>query len=746
VKKILLAVMICAAAAVNIGLAPTNASRPEYSSGASRDVECARGLVERLLPDHAKRFVLEIIPRDTAGDVFEIESGGGRVILRGNNGVSLASALNWYLKYHCGCQFSLTGGSQLRLPEPLPAVTPKVRRVASAHYRYFLNYCCFGYSLPWYDWPQWERLIDWMALNGVNLPLSVTGQEAVWQAVGRRLGWSEPVLQSFLAGPPYLPFGWMGCLDGHGGPLSSSWIERHAELQKKILERQRAFGMTPVLQGFTGHVPAAIASLYPGAKLQKIAWAEWNTQILDPLDPLFSRLAAAFLEEQNRLFGTDHYYASDTFIEMTPPSGDIPYLADLGGAIFDGLRRTDPEAVWVLQGWPFFFAREFWTQPRIEAVLGPVPDERMLVLDLFCENTPVWSRTRAFCGKPWLWCNIQNFGGNVRLGGRLDRINGDYWAARKDSRAGRLSGLGFVNEGLDNNPIVFDLLFEAAWRREPVRLEAWLGDYCRRAYGRRDPRAEAAWDILRETAFQSPFNGNAACTDAPSLDPAGAPVPRNDRLAEAWQRLLAAADDLGEADPFRFDLVNVARQVLANHSAELHRQVLDAYNAKNPKAFRTATAKFLTLIGDLDALLATRKEFLLGPWLEDARRWGATGEERDRLEWNARRVLTLWGNGTALRDYACRQWSGLLSGFYSKRWGLFFEHLDGALAGGKPFDAAAFARAMFAFEDRWSGLHDHYPSQPSGDSIEEARRLWATYGEAVKSGGAQAGPSGAREP
>ena len=54
-----------------------------------------------------------------------------------------------------------------------------------------LNYCCFGYSLPWYDWEQWERLIDWMALHGVNMPLSVTGQEAVWQGVGRRIGMSD---------------------------------------------------------------------------------------------------------------------------------------------------------------------------------------------------------------------------------------------------------------------------------------------------------------------------------------------------------------------------------------------------------------------------------------------------------------------------------------------------------------------------------------------------------------------------
>ena len=45
-----------------------------------------------------------------------------------------------------------------------------------------------------------------MALNGINQPLAVTGQEAVWQAVGRRFGMTDAEIEAFLAGPPYLPF------------------------------------------------------------------------------------------------------------------------------------------------------------------------------------------------------------------------------------------------------------------------------------------------------------------------------------------------------------------------------------------------------------------------------------------------------------------------------------------------------------------------------------------------------------
>ncbi len=691
----------------------------------------ASGLLQRVLPRHASHFVLEIIPRDPAGDVFEIESREGRIALRGNDGVSIASALNWYLKTYCHCHFSVTGGSQLDLPQPLPEVTPKVRQVSAARYRYFLNYCCFGYSLPWYDWSQWERLIDWMALNGINLPLSVTGQEAVWQGVAKRLGWPEAGLREFLAGPPYLPFGWMGCLDGHGGPLPAAWIDGHAQLARQILARQRALGMKPVLQGFTGHVPACVTNQYPEARLQKITWVEWKTHLLDPLDPLFGRLAGVFLEAQEKLFGTDHYYAADTFIEMIPPSGETNYLASIGQAIFDGLRRTDPQAVWVLQGWPFFFARDFWTQPRIEAVLAPVPNDRMLLLDLYCERVPVWSRTRAFCGKPWVWCNIQNFGNRVWLGGALDLINRDFFAARRDPQAGRLEGLGFVNEGLDFNPVVFDFLFELAWRDEPVPMDAWLEGFSRRAYGRSHPLAAQAWRALHETAFQAAHDNVAAYTAAPTLSELPVAPYKQERFAEAWEHLLAAAGDLQRADPYRFDLVNVTRQVLGNHSARLHQAVLDAFKRQDRPALQAASRDMLTLIRELDELLATRPEFLLGAWLEDARRWGTTDAERDLFEWNARRVLTLWGNTPMLRDYASRQWSGMLTGFYLPRWELFHRHLDQALATSTAFDADQFAKEMFAFEQQWSTPHDRPPREPRGDSVAVARRLWEKYRQAV---------------
>ena len=690
-------------------------------------VASATALVRRLLPQHVGKFAFERIEADAGRDVFEIESTAGRVVIRGNSGVSMAMGLNWYLKYYARCHVSWYG-DQLSLPNPLPPVQSKLRRTCWAQQRYFLNYCCFGYSLPWWDWPQWERLIDWMALNGVNMPLSVTGQEAVWQAVCRRLGMSDPETTEFLAGAPYLPFQWMGCLDGFGGPLPRDWIARHEALEQKILARQRELGMTPVLQGFTGHVPGAVANLYPKASLQKIRWIEWDTYLLDPLDPLFAKIAAWFLEEQSRRFGTDHLYAADTFIEMKPPSGDPKYLANLGQAIYQGMAKNDPQAVWVLQGWAFMNQKAFWTQPRVRALLDAIPNERMLILDLFCESTPMWDKTEAFCGKPWLWCNVQNFGRRVCLGAALPRNNEGIHAARRDPKAGRLVGLGFVNEGLCYNPVAYDLMFEAAWRDEPVDLPSWIDGYAQHRYGRTNADAQRVWRVLLDTVLRRASSEGSVIDQAPTLQKPHAAVADNAKLAEAWRGLVDASDELGSVDPFRFDLVNTARQVLANHAAVVQAELVKAFQAKDVVRFEAASQRFLRLIDDLDELLATRQEFLLGPWLEDAKRWGADDAERSRCEWNARRVISFWGDKSGINDYACKQWSGMLRGYYAQRWKTALDAHLTALRQGRPVDLKQLGQELRAQAFGWSDTRESYPTRPQGDSVAVARRLWQQYG------------------
>ena len=519
-----------------------------------------------------------------------------------------------------------------------------------------------------------------MALNGVNMPLAVTGQEGVWQAVCRKLGMTDAEIEAFLPGPPYLPFCWMGCLDGHGGPLPKDWTARHVELGQKIVARERELGMTPVLQGFTGHIPQALVQKFPGTKAQRIHWIEFDTYMLDPQDPLFQKVATLFIEEQARLFGSDHLYDADSFIEMSPPSGDLKYLAGIGRAIYEGMAKADPKAVWLLQGWTFMNQAHFWKQDRIKAFLDAVPNDRMLVLDLFCECTPVWNTTQGFYGKPWVWSFVYNFGDTTVLGGSgpLERLN-DLAAVRKHPLGQKVRGVGMMMEGYGHNPLVFDLMYEMAWR-DDVDLAAWMREYPRFRYGRNNADAESAWQILRTGIYNRGIGGQTILTAFPAVGRQYTRYPAA-TLARAWQLLLQAEKDLGGTETYRHDLVNIARQALSNHAGQLYARTTAAYNAKDAAAYRKSSQEFLQLIYDIDELLATNDEFLLGTWIEDAKRWGQTDAERARLEWNARRVLTLWGRTPALRDYAWKEWSGNALRFLRETLGVVLPTTTGSVGG-----------------------------------------------------------------
>ena len=221
------------------------------------NAQTSLALINRVIPGRASGFVVEDLPAKEGTDVFEIESRNDKIVLRGKNGVSIASALYFYLSHFCHCQITWNG-SNLNIPKQLPRVSQKIHRTSPYPYRYYLNYCTFNYSMSWWDWKRWEKEIDWMALHGINMPLAITGEEYTWYTVYKEMGFTDQDLKSFFCGPAYFSWFWMGNLDGWGGPLPLSWMQNHMILQQKIVQRERELGMKPVLPAFTGHVPACI--------------------------------------------------------------------------------------------------------------------------------------------------------------------------------------------------------------------------------------------------------------------------------------------------------------------------------------------------------------------------------------------------------------------------------------------------------------------------------------------------------
>lgn len=698
-----------------------------FRGNESKVITASRQLIQRVLPNRTDAFVVETIPAANGHDVFEIESRDGKIVLRGNNGVSVASALNAYLKDYCQADISWDCGNQLDLPEPLPPVPEKVRVVSPHRFRFAFNYCTHGYTMAWWDWERWEHELDIMALNGVNLALVIEGQETVWINTLQQFGYTGDEVRQWLVLPTHQPWMYMANMQNYGGPVSPSLAQKRLKLGRQIITRMRELGMEPVLQGCYGIVPSGFQARHPGARIHPQGnWGELKRpDLLDPTDPLFAKIAAAFYREQTRLFGRANFLAADPFHEGgSTESVDLPAC---GRAILKAMNG----ATWVLQSWQ--------ANPR-QPMIDALDKDKLLVLDLWCEAQSNWRDRNNFNGTPWLFCTIHNFGGNVGMGGRLTWAGAGPVAAANDPARGRLSGIGALMEGSGTNPALWERFFENAWRSNTEPLAAWLKGYARRRYGADIPAAAQAWQILGQTIYNAPQSRlelpvNSAVCARPSLKPdlrarayvTTEPYYDPTRLVEAWKLLLDAAPRAKASDGYRYDLADLGRQVLADLGTRYHQQIVAAYQAKNTNAFRTLSGKLLNLIADMDKLVGTRQEFLLGPWLDDARRWGAGREESDRFEQDARELITTWTGSDSIPDYANRQWSGLLRDFYRHRWEMWLNALNDSLATGKPVDEAAVRHQIRDWELAWTREHNRYPTKPVGDVVEVSAEMFSRY-------------------
>jgi len=699
---------------------------------ANEQVNAASEVIERILPEHAHRFILELIEDENEMDVFEIETINRKIVIRGSSGVAICSGFNYYLKNYCNALYHFRTGVNLNLDEGLPTDFKKIKKLTPYSYRYMFNYCTFSYSMPFWDWAQWEKMIDWMALNGINMPLAPMGQEIIWQRVFREYGLSKEDMKDFFVGPAYNAFGRMGCIDGHGGPLPQSWIERENILQKKILERERQLGMTPVLQGFTGHVPPAFANKNPELKITNLTWLDFDqTYLLDWEEPIFTEIGEKFITELTKEYGTDHLYAIDQFIEMEPRSGDTLYLKNMSETVLSGLIQADSMGKWVLQTWPFI-TYEFWTNSRIKAYMDGVPDDQMIALELFGEN---WGRTgwykhegEGWYGKPWIWSIISNFGDRVSMFGGLPQIATNINKVLQSPGKGNLSGIGLMMEGLDYNPAVYDFVTDLIWEQDVPDLNIWRQQYIRSRYGILNEDVIKAWEYIYDYYYSKSgfFEGN--------------PINNRPRLIEkeiwpaessilAAQNFIKASDELKHIDTYQYDIVNLFRQVFGQYAGNLLHEITSSYQDRNLDKFDSAVVEFLDLSERIENLMGTREEFLFGKWISDARKCATNHSEEQLYEWNARAIITTWGE-RHLYGYAIKDWSGMYSSYYLPRWNKFFASLRSDISGGDKFDYDSFVKDIMLWEDNWVALREEdIRSEPSGNPVLLAQELWDQYGE-----------------
>ena len=691
-------------------------------------------LAVRIAPNHYNQFEFRKLKNTL--DVFEISSENKKIIISGNNYNSMAVGLNYYLKNYCHVYVSWYADDKIEMPEKLPIIPKKVSKSARVENRFFLNYCTFGYTMPWWQWKDWERFIDWMALNGINMPLAITGQEAIWYEVWKEYGMTDEQIRSYFTGPAHLPWHRMSNLDKWGGPLPQSWLIHQKELQKQIVKRERELGMTPVLPAFAGHVPEALKFAQPEAKINQLSsWGgfedKYRSFFLDPLDPLFKDIQHRFLAKQIAIYGTDHIYGADPFNEVHPPSWEPDYLASVSNTIYTSITDVDPKAKWLQMSWIFYFEREHWTNERIEAMVNAVPQNKMMLLDYYCENKEVWKMTDSFFGQPFIWCYLGNFGGNTMLAGNIDTVERRIENALTTNK--NMWGIGSTLEAFDVNPVMYEYVFEKVWSDGITHTKEWIKNWADARHGTGSKSNRKAWEILYGNIYRDPARlGQAALTNArPTLAGSGNWTTdptinyNNADLFDAWKLMLESPSD---TESYQYDIVNIGRQVLGNYFYVLRDDFTKSYYAGNLEKLKLNGTKMLQLFDDLEELLSTNNSFLLGKWLNNARDFGINDEEKNYYEHNARNIITTWGTKSqSLNDYANRTWAGLVKGYYKQRWQLFIDDVIKAVESNIEFDEMAFHKKITQFEWDWTQGTEKYLNKPSGNTIKIANRIANSY-------------------
>lgn len=667
----------------------------------------------------ADKFVIDIDEKyATDGkECFIITSKEGRPCIKGSTVSAATTGINWYLNHvaHINISWNQLTTDLVNVELPLPA--REETQVCSAGYRYYLNYCTFSYSMSVWTWERWEKEIDWMALHGINMPLQIVGLDVVWKKLlTEDLHYSDAEAGRFIAGPCFQAWWGMNNLEGWGGPNPSWWYERQEQLAKKIVSRQRELGMHPVLPGYSGMVPSNIADKGYTANDQGPWCGFVRPYILDPNSEAFSQTASKYYKHLNEVMGISNYYSMDPFHEGANTEGiDV---ATAYKSIADAMLANNKDAKWVIQQWQWYDSQY--------KVLDEVEHGRLIVLDLFSD---AHTHFEKYKNHDAVYCALSNFGGRTGLFGRLSKVMKEYFNEKHEHP--NIKGIGATCEAIEQVPVLYDALYELPWHKEAPDVTKWLSDYSYARYGVDNNKARQAWQLISNsvlncpTALQGPHE--AVVCGRPAWDIKSVSTWGGTDIFYDTADVVAAAFSLLEADlsgrNYDYDLIEFTRQALTDYGKNLLAHLSD--DKSNPEI----RDEFLQLILDIDELLNTNDNFMLGRWTQMARCIadevrGTTDNDRQWLELdNARTLITTWGmrensEGGGLRDYSYREWGGMMKDFYYQRWKMFFDSHDRGLP------------QPDWFEHDWKWAHDaslSYDTKTIGVTKEVARRLLDKY-------------------
>lgn len=679
----------------------------------------AEAIISRFIGTQAKLKVKVSIDlkSDEGRDKYAYQLSGDRLSIHASSGVAACRGFYDFVKSNNAgiCSWS---GNRFRMPDTL---VKKSQEVVTSPYRdhQYFNVVTYGYTMPYWDEERWDQEIDWMAMHGVDMPLMLVAAEAIY----RRVFTADPFcltdgqVDVWEVGPAHLPWFRMGNLAGNSfdGPLGKHWNDRQIALAHHILDRMRRLGMKPICPAFGGFVPLAIAEQYPG----DFSYTGWNwvpqsyrNYRLNPSTDAFVQVGTRFIQEWEREFGPCTYYLSDSFNEMTVPN-DTTLLTLYGDNVFRCISEgsSNPNSVWVTQGWTFVYQAGEWGKAKFDALTRHVPRHRFNMLYMSPEyGNGKWNNPyQGFNQHDWTITMLPNMGGKNFYNGGLDDYAG-LWRTQYTNNCENLTGWGMTPEGVENNEMLYELICDAGWTpaSEGMDVTGWKALYALNRYGTDSPDVQAFLDMLHSTVlncyidhkcFGWQGNGKTSGYVNASIDP-------GDKFYQGMERFLSAANlsryKLHCPTLLRHDIIEAAAFYAGCRVEKLNGRIKAAHADGRKDEAHRLLEQLKQLMTHMDRLLTAHPLYDEQRWEDMAMRMAegtAPGKgkyksyrvdaapwEKARYMKNARRIVSLWygdhghepNSHEPVNDYACRVWSGLIRDYYLPRLVAEWENiLDG---------------------------------------------------------------------
>ena len=756
-------------------------ARTEFEEASLIPVRETKNLIERITGEgSSEKFIIETIPADeeSGNDVYEVDwdAEAGKPVLRGNDGVSLATAYNYYLKYFAYLDFPYVGEYDLELPEDMPEVTEPVRIVFPYEYRHYFNENCeYKYTTDLYGEEEWQHRIDWMAMNGFNMFLMDLGEHAVWYNAKDELGLNDEAineLQHYSNGTEQYEGKYEISIDA---------ILKEGELARKVVEMAFKAGMEPEVRPFVGQVPFMFpdqhdqyyesgdakmtitleGSVFDGVYLYSAAkWinlpqgvyispevAAEDAEQADEMREKYIQISDIYYESLMEVLGYNDWGRTPEYVykDLVGEQGFVvqheAFPQKVLGEMNDQLMKLNPDALWLQTSW------------RYQSWLPQYYDEgNLMFVDLSAENRPKWNTNNEFGGTSWLWSMLFNFGGNSGIEGDLKGLAADVLSAKESSSY--MKGVSISPEGGDTNPALYAMMAEMTWRSEVPDMDQWVTDYIKRRYGvenyeKASEELESMWEILCSTVYKDFVNYDGPAQTLinayPKLSGAisrtygsNAKLYETQELIPVWETMLKAASKMDTLTPqFEYDLVDITRQILADISGEVYSCIKPAFDSGDKETAMKYAEQMIEMCRDMDEILASNESFLVGTRHEGARNRGVTDSDKAFYEQVERTFETYWvlddTSQTSLTDYCNRHLSGLMTDYYGMRWEVFAKYLEQAMDEG--MNASEFNSVMAPKikaeiaekEEAWSKEQTVYPIEAEGDSIEISTALLEKY-------------------